>query len=188
MPGMTGLELLASLEEIPLVVFSTAYDQYALKAFEYHAVDYLLKPYTKVRFSKTVSRIKDLLQKPQDNLGQLAQQLRDEAATYPDRIMVPKGNRYLALPVAEIQLVRADGDYATVITADSKYLSQYNLGSIEERLSPEQFMRVHRSSIVNIAAIKEAYREGHGYDLVMHNGEIVRVSRSYAEMVKGLLF
>lgn len=188
MPGMTGLELLTHLNELPLIVFSTAYDQYALQAFEFHAVDYLLKPYTRQRFATAAARIEERLTSPQKSLGALAQQLRDEAATYPDRIMVPKGNRYLALPVADIQLIRADGDYSSIITADNKYLSQYNLGGLEERLSPEQFLRVHRSTIVNINCIKEAYREGHGYDLVMQNGEIVRVSRGYAEVVRGLLF
>lgn len=188
MPGMTGLELLTHLEEVPLIVFSTAYDQYALRAFEVHAVDYLLKPYTRQRFATAVTRIRSRLDQPQKGIGNLAQQLREEATTYPDRIMVPRGNRYLALPVADIQLIRAAGDYCTVITDREQYVSSYHLGAIAGRLHPEKFLRIHRSSIVNVEAIREAYREGHGYDLLLKNGEVVRVSRGYAEAVKELLF
>lgn len=190
MPGLTGLELLARLEELPLVIFSTAYDQYALEAFEFHAVDYLLKPYTQKRFDQAMQRLLTRLGKPQDGVGLLAQQLRDEAANnkFPDRIMVPRGNRYLALPVNEIQFVRAEGDYSSLVTANTRYLSQFGLGEMEKRLSPEVFIRIHRSTIVNRANIKEVYREGHGYDLVMDNGEVVRASRSHADKVKELLF
>jgi len=190
MPGLTGLEVLANLEELPLVVFSTAYDQYALDAFKFHAVDYLLKPYTKQRFDEAIKKLLTRLGQPQEGIGKLAQQLRDAKTTssFPDRIMVPRGNRYLALPVTDIQFVRAEGDYSSLITADSRYLSQFGLGEMEKRLSPEIFLRIHRSTIVNRANIKEIYREGHGYDLVMDNGEVVRASRSYADKVKELLF
>lgn len=190
MPGLTGLEVLARLEELPLVIFSTAYDQYALDAFEFHAVDYLLKPYAQKRFDQAMQRLLTRLGQPQDAVGQLAQQLRDEADVnkFPDRIMVPRGNRYLALPVADIQFVRAEGDYSSLITADTRYLSQFGLGEMEKRLPPDIFIRIHRSTIVNRANIKEVYREGHGYDLVMDNGEVVRASRSHADKVKELLF
>ncbi|MEL6275494.1 MAG: LytTR family DNA-binding domain-containing protein [Bacteroidota bacterium] len=190
MPGLTGLEVLARLEELPLVVFSTAYDQYALDAFEFHAVDYLLKPYTRQRFEDAIQKLLTRLGQPQEGVGKLAQKLRDEEAPhrFPDRIMVPKGNRHLALPVKDIQFVRAEGDYSSLITQETRYLSQFGLGEMEKRLSPELFLRIHRSTIVNRSNIKEIYREGHGFDLVMDNGEVVRASRSYADKVKGLLF
>ncbi|MEM9835431.1 MAG: LytTR family DNA-binding domain-containing protein [Bacteroidota bacterium] len=190
MPGLTGLEVLARLEELPLVIFSTAYDQYALEAFDFHAVDYLLKPYTQKRFDEAIRKLLTRLGQPQDGVGQLAQKLRDEAASnkFPDRIMVPKGNRYLALPVNDIQFVRAEGDYSSLVTADTRFLSQFGLGEMEKRLPPDIFIRIHRSTIINRGNIKEVYREGHGYDLVMDNGEIVRVSRSHADKVKELLF
>lgn len=189
MPGLNGLEVLARLEELPLVIFSTAYDQYALKAFEFHAVDYLLKPYTRRRFDESVQKLLARLGHPQTGIDRLAQELRDKASTqYPDRIMVPKSNRYIALPVADIQIVRADGDYSSIITATTRYLSHFGLGEIERRLPPDIFLRIHRSTIVNRSNIKEVYREGHGYDLVIDNGEIVRVSRSYAEKVREILY
>lgn len=190
MPGLTGLEVLTRLDELPLVIFSTAYDQYALEAFDFHAVDYLLKPYTRQRFDASIKKLLTRLGHPQEGIGKLTQQLREEQgpSRFPDRIMVPRGNRYLALPVQDIQFVRAEGDYSSLITSDTRYLSQYGLGEMEKRLSPDFFLRIHRSTIVNRSNIKEVYREGHGYDLVMDNGEIVRASRSYADKVKELLF
>lgn len=189
MPRLNGLEVLTRMEELPLVVFSTAYDHYALKAFEFHAVDYLLKPYTRRRFDESVQKLLARLGQLQPGIGTLAQELRDKASpTYPDRIMVPKANRYIALPTADIQIVKADGDYSSILTASTRYLSHFGLGEIERRLSPSRFLRIHRSTLVNRTNIKEIYREGHGFDLVMDNGEIVRASRSYADKVKELLY
>ncbi len=190
MPGMTGLEVLAKLEELPLVVFSTAYDRYALEAFELHAVDYLLKPYTAERFQQAISRVRERIDSQQPNVARLVQQLREEASPtrYPDRILVERGGKYVALPVADLLYVRAEGDYSALVTNERSYLSAYGLGETESRLDPEKFLRIHRSTIINRSAIREIYREGHGYDVVLTNGEIVRASRGYAAVVKGLLF
>ncbi len=193
MPGLTGLDVLARLDELPLVIFSTAYDQYALEAFELHAVDYLLKPYASARFATAIDRL-NLRTAPattaQPNVARLAQQLRDDrsVAPYPDRIMVPRAGKYIALPVEEILCIRAEGDYSTIVTADSSFLSQYSLKETEARLDPGRFLRIHRSTIIHRAAIREIYREGHGYDVVLVNGELVRASRGYAEVVKNILF
>ena len=190
MPGLTGLDVLTRLDELPLVIFSTAYDQYALKAFELHAVDYLLKPYSKSRFARAIERI--AVRSPtvvtQPNVAKLTQQLRDDGTRYPDRIMVARGNKYIALPVSDILCIRAEGDYSTLVTQERSFLSQYSLKDSEARLDPLQFLRIHRSTIINRTAIREIYREGHGYDVVLTNGELLRVSRGYAETVKNLLF
>lgn len=188
MPGLTGLEVLARLDELPMIIFTTAYDQYALEAFELHAVDYLLKPYSKSRFARAVNRLSLRSQPAQPNVARLAQQLRDDSTRYPDRIMVPRANKYVALPVAEILCIRAEGDYSTIVTPERTFLSQYSLKETEQRLDPAQFLRIHRSTIINRSAIVEIYREGHGYDLVLSNGELVRASRGFAEVVKDLLF
>ncbi|MEL7162335.1 MAG: response regulator, partial [Bacteroidota bacterium] len=113
MPGLTGLEVISQLNELPLVVFSTAYDGYALEAFDFHAVDYLLKPYTADRFARAVDRLRERLGDGglrQPNVARLVQQLREEAAPtrYPDRLMVDRGGKYVALPVADLLFVRAD--------------------------------------------------------------------------------
>lgn len=190
MPGMTGLELLANLEELPLVIFCTAYDSYAIKAFELHAVDYLLKPFTGERFARAVNRLRERLDKRQPNVARLVQQLREEAAPtrYPDRIMVDRGNKYVALPVTELLYIKAEGDYSSLVTSERTYLTSYGLGEAEKRLDPDQFLRIHRSTIINRRGIREIYREGHGYDIIMTNGEVLRASRGYSAEVKKLLF
>ena len=192
MPGLTGLDVLARLDELPLVIFSTAYDQYALEAFELHAVDYLLKPYSRARFATAIDRLHLRTAAPsaQPQVARLAQQLRDDRspAPYPDRIMVPRAGKYIALPVEEILCIRAEGDYSTIVTAEHNFLSQYSLKETETRLDPGRFLRIHRSTIIHRAAIREIYREGHGYDVVLVNGELVRASRGYAEVVKNILF
>ena len=192
MPGLTGLDVLARLDELPLVIFSTAYDQYALEAFELHAVDYLLKPYARARFATAIDRLHLRTAAPpvQPQVARLAQQLRDDRspAPYPDRIMVPRAGKYIALPVEEILCIRAEGDYSTIVTAERNFLSQYSLKETEARLDPGRFLRIHRSTIIHRAAIREIYREGHGYDVVLVNGELVRASRGYADVVKNILF
>ncbi len=190
MPGLNGLEVLTRLEELPLVIFSTAYDQYALQAFELHAVDYLLKPYTRGRFREAVTRLLSRLE-PQPGVQTLAQQLVEERSetSYPDRMLVSKGSKLVAVKMDEIIWVAADGDYCRLVTAEKgNFLSQYGIGKLEDKLDPQRFLRVHRSSIVNLDAIEEIFRAGHGYDIRMNNGEVVHVSRGYADQVKKLIF
>ena len=141
MPGMNGFEVLTHLEEIPQIIFSTAYDQYALKAFEVHAVDYLLKPYTKERFHEAVQRV--LQSESQTEAGRLTESLLEEKQTYPERILVQSGRRLINLAVQRIIRVEADGDYSRLITGEQTYLSNYGIGKIEDRLDPKVFIRVH---------------------------------------------
>ncbi len=188
MPGLNGLEVIARLDVLPLIIFSTAYDRYALEAFELHAVDYLLKPYTKDRFGTAVRKLLSRLAEPQENLRSLAQQIVDDAgAGYPSKILVPKGNRLIAINVDDIIRVGAEGDYSQLVTKQQSFLSQNGLGYLEKRLPPDRFLRVHRSSIININAVQEIFKEGHGYDIRLQNGDLVRVSRSYAPKVKDLI-
>ncbi len=191
MPGKTGLEVLAELNELPQIIFSTAYDRYALEAFEHHAVDYLLKPYTFDRFKLAIERLRKRMENGGSApLARLAQSLREHASPtrYPDRIMVDRGGKYVALPVQQLLYVAAEGDYSSLVTEERAYLSTYNLKETEQRLDPEQFLRIHRSMIINRNAIREIHKEGHGYGIVLINGDLVRASRSYAQVIKTLLF
>lgn len=191
MPGKTGLEVLAELNELPQIVFSTAFDRYALEAFDHHAVDYLLKPYTRDRFNLAIDRLRNRLQNGASApMARLAQSLREHASPtrYPDRIMVDRGGKYVALPVQQLLYVAAEGDYSSLVTKERAYLSTYNLKETEQRLNPEQFLRIHRSMIINRNAIREIHKEGHGYSIVLTNGDVVRASRSYAQVIKTLLF
>lgn len=183
MPGMTGFEVLTHLEEIPKVIFSTAYDQYALKAFEVHAVDYLLKPYTKKRFRVAINRLKA------DNnpIESLTQSLLMENKSYPERVLVQSNKKLITVSVEDIQWIEAFGDYSKLHLEKESFLSNYGITSLEEKLNPKQFVRVHRSSMINLNAVKELNKYGKSYDVTVNNGEVVRVSRGYLDAIKKLM-
>lgn len=180
MPGLTGFEVLTHLEELPRVIFSTAYDQYALKAFEVHAIDYLLKPYTKERFRTAVERLNDDLK----GLGELTESLHLQPSTYPSKFLVQKGRKMINLALDQVEWIEAYGDYCKLHTQDEHYLSNYGISTLEDRLDPNRFLRVHRSHIVNLNAIAEVEKYGKGYQARMENGDKVKVSRSFTEQLK----
>ncbi|MFK8163990.1 MAG: LytR/AlgR family response regulator transcription factor [Lewinella sp.] len=186
MPGLTGFQVLTHLEEIPQIIFSTAYDEYALEAFDVHAVDYLLKPYTKERFGRAMARL------PTDdkvnNVSPLAESLLAAGKDYPERILVNKGRRLITLPVEDIVWIEANGDYSTLHAATDNYLSNYGISVIEKKLNPRFFIRIHRSSIINLQRVREVHRYGKSYDVVMDNDAVVRVSRGYMDKLKNITF
>lgn len=180
MPGLTGFEVLTHLEELPKVIFSTAYDQYALKAFEVHAVDYLLKPYTKDRFRTAVERLDEDMK----GLGALTESLHLKPSRYPSKFLVQKGRKMINLSLEEVQWIEAYGDYCKLHSRDEHYLSNSGISILEERLDPNRFLRVHRSHILNLDAIAEVEKYGKGYQARMQNGDKVKVSRSFTEQLK----
>ncbi len=186
MPGLTGFEVLTHLEEIPQVIFSTAYDQYALQAFEVHAVDYLLKPYTQERFRLALERIAS--RNNFEALRPLAESLLMEKQTYPERILVQASKKLVTIAITEIIRVEAYGDYSKLITLKDTYLSNFGIGVLENKLNPTIFLRVHRSAIINIHCIKEIEKYPNSYEVVMQNGDQVRVSRGYMDSLKKLMF
>lgn len=183
MPGKTGFEVLTYLEELPAIIFSTAYDEYALKAFEVHAVDYLLKPYTKERFKQAIERLSGDNQK----LGNLTESLIMEKADYPSRVLVQHNKKLITVPVASIQWVEAYGDYSKLHVDKQAYLSNFGITDLEQKLDPQQFLRVHRSSIINLDTVKELNKYGKSYDVTLLNGEVIRVSRGYMEALKKIM-
>lgn len=186
MPGMTGFDVLTHIEEIPHVIFSTAYDKYALEAFEVHAVDYLLKPYTRERFRKAINRVKN-----SDNFSgikPLTDSLLMDKPSYPERILVQLAKKLITISVNDIIRIEADGDYSSLITENGKYLSNYGISKLSEKLDNEVFIRIHRSSVVNLNYIKEVNKYVSSYDVVMQNGDLLRVSRGYMENLKKLMF
>ena len=186
MPGLTGFEVLTHLTEIPRVIFSTAYDQYALEAFEVHAADYLLKPYTRERFRKAMSRLS--FDEAVNSAGPLAESLLTSGEAYPGRILVSKGRKLITLATEDIAWIGADGDYCRLHVGGDSYHSSYGISVITEKLDPAVFMRVHRSNIVNLRRVREAHRYGKSYDLVMDNGDVVRVSRGYMDRLRDITF
>ena len=183
MPGKTGFEVLTFLEELPAIIFSTAYDEYALKAFEVHAVDYLLKPYTKERFHMAIER----LNQNNQQVGELTESLLMEKQEYPSRVLVQHNKKLITIAVDAIQWVEAYGDYSKLHVEKHVFLSNFGITDLEKKLDPQKFLRVHRSSIINLDKVKELNKYGKSYDVTMLNTDVVRVSRGYMEAIKKLM-
>jgi two-component system, LytTR family, response regulator len=186
MPGISGFQVVQQLVHVPQVIFTTAYDKYALRAFDNNAIDYLLKPYTAERFDKAMSKLAS-----QDNQSlSRIQYTSHEPNTnnYPVRMLVESGNKLANIDVLDIYYLEAERDYTKIVTAEKTYLSNYGIGSLQLRLNPQLFLRVHRSYIVNIHHIQEVYKDGYSIQLVMKNSVSLNVSRSYVEEFKRLIF
>lgn len=189
MPGLNGFDVLTRLEETPLVIFSTAYDKYALKAFEVHALDYLLKPYTRERFSLAVKKALNSLQNNLSSVQALTESLLTPTEnTYPEKILVQIGAKLVTVDLAEVIWIDAEGDYSKLIMAKQGYLSNYGLGVLEKKLDPRRFIRVHRSAIINLAFVQEIQKQVSSYDVLLKNGDVVRVSRGYMENIRRLTY
>lgn len=185
MPGLTGFQVLDKIKTIPRVIFTTAYDQYALKAFELNAVDYLLKPFTKTRFEESMRRV---LSQEQQGLKQIIQSSPGYAGAYPEKILVESGKKLRSINVNEIIYLKAERDFTKMYTSDNNYLSSSGISTLEQRLNPEIFCRVHRSFIININAIKELYKDGANTFVVLNNELEINVSRSYLDNIKKLIY
>lgn len=181
MPEINGFDLLEMLDDHPRIIFSTAYDQYALKAFEVNAVDYLLKPYDAERFNIALQRAIHSIQSDQgqdDTIQKLLQSMR-ESQQYLERILIKQAGRIVIVSCKEIHLIKAMDDYAEISTHKESYLIQQSLNHLEGRLNPDQFVRVHRSYIVNIDAIRDIVAlSSSRYKLFLKDGNEIFVSRS----------
>jgi two-component system LytT family response regulator len=195
MPEMSGFEVLEAIgaERAPQVIFVTAYDKYALRAFEAHALDYLLKPFTVKRFGEALRRAKTQIQNEQsDELSRrLASLLEDfkPQAGYLERIVVKNAGRVSFLSVEEIIRIEAAESYVRFHAEGGKsYLIRGAISRLEAQLDPQKFLRIHRSIIVSIKHIKEMQPLFHGdYEIVMTGGATVTSSRSYREKLQRLL-
>lgn len=187
MPEVSGFEVLRALaeEEMPYVIFTTAFDQYAIQAFEINAVDYLLKPFDDERFELAVQRAKAA---HEDRLArhwnrQMKSLLEtagiSKPARYLQKFSVKSGNRIRFVPVEEVLWIAAENQYVRLHTYSGNYLLRQSLNSLEDLLSPEDFYRVHRSSIVRISAIGqvEPYFKG-DYIIYLEDGTKVKLSRN----------
>ena len=190
MPEIDGFEMLDMLEEIPHVIFSTAYDQYALKAFEVNAVDYLLKPYVQERFDVALERAKENLRRNQSGdkkIENLLQSLRDEKKL-PQRILVKQSGKIFILNTDEIQWIEAVEDYVNLHTSKESYLVLQSMSKLETRLDPARFIRVHRSYIVNLESVEELQPWSSGrLKCRMKDGHEIILSRSGAKRLRALM-
>ncbi len=192
MPDLDGLGVAESIvrsENPPSIVFVTAFDQYAVKAFEISALDYLLKPYDKERFEKALERARHSLDVKPDT-GKLADtlaQIRKEDQ-FVRRILVPNDGRSFFVATREIMRLESDGNNLSMYTPRGTHSLRATLESLETRLDPAQFARVHRSHIVNIDEIAEIHPWFHGdYKILMRDGTEISWSRRYAAKRPDLL-
>ncbi len=208
MPEMNGFEALARVgaEQMPTIVFVTAYDQYALKAFEAQALDYLLKPFSDERFYKTLARAKSqleqrkakeenrnlqaLLEQYQIDQNSTAQEttLRSGASRHLDRLIIKSGGHIAFLDIDEIDWIEA-ADYCVLLHVGWKsHLLRERLTELESKLDPQKFLRIHRSTIVNIARIRELQGRSSGsYDVMLRDGTKLRLSRRRREILQAVL-
>jgi two-component system LytT family response regulator len=186
MPGMTGFDVLEDIEHEPYVIFVTAYDQYAIKAFEKNAVDYLLKPLDEERFRNAVNRALKRKTLEHSSIEDLLSSMKSERkGTYDTHIFVQKSEKLFNLPVDEIVYLEASGDYTIITTKADQFVSSSGIGKLEEILNPEVFIRVHRSTIVNVNYLKEIERHFNGGMVVkMQSGKSFPVSRTYAKLIR----
>ncbi|HEY4357054.1 MAG TPA: LytTR family DNA-binding domain-containing protein [Acidobacteriaceae bacterium] len=181
MPGMDGFEAVSALSnlglaEMPRIIFTTAYDKYAVRAFEIHAVDYLLKPYTKERFEEALNRARQQLERP----AVPAANGNGASALKPlDRLIFKSRGRIVFLPVNELHAVEAEQNYVRLITADQNHLLRETISNMEERLDRTKFVRIHRSTIVNLRFVKEFRTDSirGEHSVLMANGRVLAVSR-----------
>jgi two-component system LytT family response regulator len=192
MPEVNGFDVIQQVgtNAMPAVVFVTAYDEFALKAFNVHALDYLLKPVDPARLAQSVARAMSHLSGiDSQNVGKKLQALLDDLGRhYPDRIMVKTPGRITFLNVDEVDWIEAEGDYVCFHAGGRKHLIRDKIGEVENRLNPDLFARIHRSSIVRLARIKELQPMFSGeYTVLLSNGEKLTMSRTYRDRVLATL-
>jgi len=201
MPEMDGFDVIEHVgaEHVQAVVFVTAFDQYALKAFEVHALDYLLKPYDDLRFSQALQRAK--LQIESREISKVSKRLlalleeresqksvSTSSKPYLTRLMIKLASRVVLLKVDDIDWIEADGNYAKLHVGKKAHLLREKMHDLEAQLDPQRFVRIHRSIIVNLERIKELHPHFNGdYVVVLEDGRQLKLSRSRREQLEARL-
>jgi two-component system LytT family response regulator len=186
MPEMTGLEVLRRLDYLPRIVFTTAYDQYAVTAFELNAVDYLLKPFTRARFAAAVARLLEGPVHGRESLGHALAQ----AATAParlDRILVRDRGRIFPLAASEIEYMKADSKYTVIVARGQSFLVRIGISELEAQLDPARFVRIHRSALVNLDFV-ESMRADDQSQLQIHmrDGTVLGANRDASKVLRDM--
>lgn len=186
MPRLNGFEMLELLDTHPSVIFTTAFDEYALKAFEAHATDYLMKPVTKVRFEQALQKWLAQAGRQPAGLHELLQEKTTEG--YQHRIVVKDNGLIRIIPARDIHYIEASDDYIRIVTAGGRYLKKATLGHIEQTLDPKQFVRVHRSYLIPVSQLLriEPY-EKESHMALLQCGAKITVSKSGLARLKAML-
>ncbi len=187
MPKISGFEMLEIIEEPPVIIFTTAFDQYALKAFEVNATDYLLKPFSLERFTEAVNKaVKQIeIKEPFAVKAEALVKTNDEREGYLDRIVVKMNQKISIIPVSEISYLEAQDDYVMIHSAQGRFLKQKTMRFFEEHLDPKEFVRIHRTHIVKLDKVKQIELfEKESYRVILHSGEKLPVSKSGYQKLK----
>jgi two-component system LytT family response regulator len=200
MPEVGGFAVLEALKDqhLPPVIFITAYDHYAVRAFEVHALDYLLKPFDRERFASALDRAKRHFRRerqasPAESNGLDARILAlleqmSETPRYHERLVIKTSGRVFFLNTSEIDWIEAEGNYVSIHTGKKTHLLRETISGLESQLDPREFVRIHRSAIVNISRIKELQPWSHGeYHVILQDGTRLTLSRSYREKLQSAL-
>lgn len=186
MPEMNGFEVLKQLDRMPTIIFVTAYDEFAVKAFEVHALDYLLKPFDRERFQRALARARrgDLDAQLNERLRGLIEQLPGRKQ-YLDRFVIKSGGRVVFLAADEIDSIEAAGNYVRLRAGGENHLYRQTISRLDEALDPAKFARIHRSTIVNLSRVKELYPLFRGdFTVVLRDGRELVLAKSYRERLK----
>ena len=189
MPKLTGFEMLEVLDHHPAIIFTTAYDHYAIKAFEHNALDYLLKPYSPERFDEALARARVRIMSGGDgkNISRLVEQ-REQEGDAIHRIVVKSRSKIHVIPVENILYLEAGDDYVMIYTPDSRHLKQKTMKFYETHLPREDFVRIHRSYIVRISEIAQMQLyEKDSYIVILKNGAKLPVSKTGLSKLKSRL-
>ncbi len=192
MPAMNGLDVVAELSRkqqvtLPHIIITTAHGEYAVRAFEMRAADYLLKPYTADRLHSALQYAREQIH---NHLTKGAQGSKPASAanTSPARIVFKSRGRILFLPISEIRWIAAEENYVRICTANESHLLRETMTAMESKLDSQMFMRVHRSAIVNLKYVKEVRRENSGdFSVLLSNGQKVAMSRSHHSNIDSLI-
>lgn len=187
MPKITGFEMLELLDQKPEIIFTTAFEEYAIKAFEAHAVDYLLKPFDQERFNKSVDKFLQNNYLKADNVQNLLEDVTAVSEKI-DRIVVKTGNKIKIIPIYEIHCLEADDDYVNIHTSEGTFLKNRTMAFFEKMLNEKEFVRVHRSYIVKLDQITkiEPY-EKDGHLIWLKSGKKIPVSKSGYPKLRSVL-
>jgi len=188
MPKITGFEMLELLEHKPHIIFATAYDQYALKAFDFNAADYLLKPYSQARLNEAVAKVLERIRSEgkESNVAEKVSEFpRDE---YLDRVVVKDRNKIHIAPVSAVRYIESMDDYVMIYTTEGRWMKQKTMKYFENALNPKNFVRIHRSYIVKVDEIAEIQQyEKESYVVVLHDKTKLKVSKTGYKNLKEVL-
>lgn len=186
LPKLTGFEIIELIEHIPEIIFTTAYDQYAIKAFEQNAIDYLLKPFSEERFNIALHKAKERIENKNIAYSKIEKLKElDHITTQLDRIVVKSNTIIKVIPLDQVIYIEAQDDYVMIYTPTSKHLKEKTMKYFEQNLSSRQFVRIHRSYIVNIDYIHQIeHFTKASYICILKNGTKLKISESGYKLLK----